>query len=235
MSTGRDIITASMRKIGVIASGETPSASELADGMSALTAMLDSWSNEGLTVNASVREEFSLTVNDGSYTIGTSGNFNTTRPMSIDQATIEDQSSSPAIEYPLKVLSQKEWADIAQKDLTAARPTAIYIEPTYPLTTINLWPVPTVANKLVLYSKKPLATLANASSSFSLPPGYERTIIYGHAIEIAPEYGKQVSPEILNTFLDAMEKIKRTNIKTSYLEVDAGLRSCGTYDIYKGE
>jgi hypothetical protein len=50
VATVRDRIKRAMRLIGAAATGETPSADELADGLTALNAMLSSWSLESLLV-----------------------------------------------------------------------------------------------------------------------------------------------------------------------------------------
>jgi hypothetical protein len=46
--TARSIITSSLRKLGVVASGETPSAEELQDGLTSLQGMLETWSQSDL-------------------------------------------------------------------------------------------------------------------------------------------------------------------------------------------
>lgn len=232
MATARDLIKASLRLIGAIATGETPSADEQTDALSAMNRMIDSWSNESLIIYEKVREEFSLTVNDGEYTIGASGDFNTTRPMRIEAATYEDQSASPAFEYPINIINLDEWANIQAKDLTGI-PTHLYFETSYPLATIHLWPKPDTADKLVLYSWKPLSSFASANATASLPPGYEDALVYNLAVRLAPEYGKAVAPEIASTALDAKGNIKRMNIKPHYLRCDPFLNNRRTMFDYR--
>ena len=78
--TGRDLVSASLRLIGVVASGETPASSEATDGLSALNLLISSWSTDGLLIYAITAETpLTLTAGDGSYTMGTSGDF-TNRP-----------------------------------------------------------------------------------------------------------------------------------------------------------
>lgn len=48
MTTARDLVTMSLRSIGVLHSGETPSAEEANDGLDALNQMLHSWLYEGV-------------------------------------------------------------------------------------------------------------------------------------------------------------------------------------------
>lgn len=209
--------------IGVLAEGESASAEQLADGLSSANDLINSWSaGEQLVIPQIVREEFTLVSSTGSYTIGASGTFNTTRPISIEEAKIEDQSASPTAEYPLEIINIKSRADIVSKDLQSTFPTQLYVEWANPLAILYLWPVPTAANKLVLYSKKPLTAIA-ASTSITLPPGYDKALRYNLAIDLAPEYGKTISQEVAKGASDSLANIKRNNIKPMYLQCDSAL------------
>lgn len=233
--TARDLIRRSLMLIGVLAEGETASADALQDGLSSLNDMLGSWSTEGLTVFNRVREEFTLTPGTAAYTIGVSGTFNTSRPLEIEQATLEDQSASPTIEMPIEIISLRQWSTIAIKDMQSTYPLKLYIEMTNPLAIINLWPVPSAANKLVIYSRKPLSSIASANTAIALPPGYDKALRYNLAIELAPEYGKATPPEVMNGAIEAKANIKRQNIKPSYLECDAALVNKKTFNILSGQ
>jgi hypothetical protein len=48
MATARDLITMSLRTIGVLHSGETPSAEEATDGLDTLNQLMNSWLYEGI-------------------------------------------------------------------------------------------------------------------------------------------------------------------------------------------
>jgi len=50
MATVRDIITQALKRIRVIASGETPQASDIADGLTALNQMMSGWATNGVNV-----------------------------------------------------------------------------------------------------------------------------------------------------------------------------------------
>lgn len=233
--TGREIVTASLRLLGVLAPGENLGASEATDGLSALNRMLGSWSNESLLINAKVRDELTLTPNDQQYSMGTGADFNTARPIRIEEALIRDESSSPAIEIPVKLLTKEEWAAIQVKESTSTYPHSLYAEGTYPNETINLYPKPTAAHKLVLYSWKPLPEIATLDTSVSLPPGYDDALIYNLAIRLAPEYGRAVSDAVGITATEAKAAIKRINHKPRYLKVDDALSPRGGgFNIYTG-
>ena len=234
--TVRDLLKGSLRLIGAIATGETPSNEELQDGLSALNSMLSGWSTEKLMVFAKIREEFSLVSGTQSYTIGSSGTFNTTKPQEIEEAKIEDQSVSPTVEYPVRILNMQEWAAIHTKDFQANIPTSLYREVGAALDTLYMYPKPSAANKLVLYSWKPFSSLATLDTSLSFPPGYERAVRYNLAVEWAPEFGKQFGPEtkVGQIADESKENIKRMNITPSYLGVDSALTGGRPYNIHTG-
>jgi hypothetical protein len=48
MTTARDLITMSLRTLGVLHSGETPSAEEGSDGLDTLNQLMNSWLYEGI-------------------------------------------------------------------------------------------------------------------------------------------------------------------------------------------
>ena len=168
------------------------------------------------------RLAFALTGGVQSYTIGTSGTFNTDRPLKIESASIS-VSSSGAVEYPLRILNLTEWNLILEKGTSSNIPTDLYVDNDYPLATINLYPKPSTAYYLILYSLKPLTSISTLDSSVSFPPGYEEAIIYNGAIRLAPEYGKQVSEAVALIAQESKANIKRSNYSSIYLRADNAL------------
>jgi hypothetical protein len=234
--TARDLISASLRAIGAVASGESLAAQEATDGLAALNRLLSSWSAESLLVFTRAEEAFALVPGTASYAMGSGATFNSSRPQRIDAAVIRDETQSPKIESPVRILSLAEWAALRSREVQAAYPTALFASGSYPNETIQLYPVPSDAHKLVLWSWKPLTAIANLSDELALPPGYERALVYNLAIELAPEYGKPVSDRIEGIANEAKSVIMRMNERTEYLKIDgvpAGASS-GSYDIFSG-
>lgn len=223
MSTARDLIRGSLRLIEAIATGETPCADELADGLTALNELVAGWSNKNLLIFNKVREVFPLVVGQASYTMGPTGNFDTARPQRIENAAVLIPGAQP-IEIPIDIINQDEWAAIAVKSVQSSVPNRLYAEGTYPLETLDPWPIPNVANSLVLYSWKPLSSFANANATVDLPPGYYRALRYNLAVEIAPEYGKEVSAAVAAVAVESKADIMRMNSKPRHLSTDEAIR-----------
>lgn len=236
MATARDIIKSSLKLIGVVAAGETPSAEELVDALSTLRKMLDSWSTESLAIFKKTIETFPLVSGQTSYTMGASGNFNTSRPMRIIHAATLDTSSTPAQEIPLQLLNVDEWSNVMQKSLTSTYATKLYIDYTFPLTTLYFWPVPTLANSIVLYTEKPFVDPATPDANIDLPPGYELAIEHNLAILLSPGYGRPLDPTVAAIASTSLANIQRMNIKPMYMTCDPAIVSRGhTWDWRTGE
>lgn len=234
MGTARDLIKNSLRLIGSISTGETLSADEAVDGLLALNNLVDSWSNEKLIINQFVREEFTLTSGTQSYTLGATGALVTSRPIKIESASLEIQGASP-YEVPMEIIDFDEWSRISDRSIQSSIPTKLYVEGSFPNSTIHLWPVPASANKVVLYSRKPIASFALVDDNVSLPPGYLRALTYNLAIEIAPEYGKEPTSTVVMIAREAKENIKRTNSQSYIMGFDNGISNRNYFDYETGE
>ena len=227
MASAADIIKRSLRLIGAIAGGETPSSTEQADALEALNAMLDSWRTESLAVYALRDETLSLT-GAASYTIGSGGNLNTTRPVKIESA-YERASDT---DYPVKIASAAAWYALASKSTSSTNVAEwLYYEPAYPLGTLYLYPKPTTG-VLHLVTWVPLTSYA-ASDSVALPPGYQDAITYHLALRLAPEFGRPVTPELAALAKAAKDNIQRVNFRPPLMST--GLEGGRRADIRSGE
>ncbi len=231
--TVKDLVESSMRLIGALASGETASASELSDAIIVLNDLLGSWSAQSLLIPQTTREVFTLTASQSSYTIGTGGDFVTTRPMNIINAAVEING----YESPLRVIDSSEWSDIPIKTLQSGFPTHIYTEGSSPLETIKLYPVPSSGLNIILYSQKAFTSFALGSDLINFPPGYSRALRYSLAMELAPEFGTEPSAIVIQTAMEAKGDIQRQNTEVERLISDAiGLTSVKrSFNIYTGE
>lgn len=230
MATVRDLIKGSLRLIGATDPGENLSPEEAADGLVTLNEVLESLSIDGLLIHEYKREKFDLVPSQGSYTYGTSGNFNASRPVKIEMAQLEVQNDSP-YELPIEILNDQQWAAVTQKSFTSEFPDKIFIAGTFPLETVHVYPVPTIAHKIVFYALKPLTAYTSVNDSVSLPPGYYRLLRYALAETVAPEYGKELTPNQTRILDDAKADIRRINFKPVLL--NSGGHSA--FNVYKGE
>lgn len=227
MATAQTRIDRAMRLIGALESGESPTAQETADCLVALNGLIDSWRNDSLMVYAVTSVTKTLTANDGSYTIGSGADINTTRPVKIEGGYITINGT----DYPVEVITEESYRNIQDK-ATTGQPDYVYYDPQMANGVIYLYPVPDSAYALTLKVWTPISTIAAASDSIVLPPGYERAIDTNLAIEIAPEFQKTVSAELASAARNSLKLIKQNNVQPFYSQIEFADR--GAFDIYAG-
>jgi hypothetical protein len=83
-----DIISRAMKDIGALAAGETPAPAEAQDAFDMLNDMIDQWSNEQMMVYYKTEIIFTLTAGQTQYTVGPTGQVNSTFTGSISGNTL---------------------------------------------------------------------------------------------------------------------------------------------------
>ena len=221
MATGATIIDGALRKLGQIEAGETPTTDEYADALEALNDILDSLNNERLVCFALQTETLTLVNGDNSYTVGTSGDLNTTRPVEIVSAYVV----SGYISYPVEIISEEEYAEIPDKTTTADWPTHMVYRPTIAssLGNVVVYPTPNGTATLKLVTRVVLSSVATTATTVTLPPGWNRYLTNQLAIEIAPEYETTPSPSVLKAASEALAGIKKANLLTRQKVAYTGL------------
>ena len=227
MPTALQMISRAMRQIQALGSGETPTAAEQDDGMTALNGMMDSWWNESLTVYQILEEVFTWAGNNQTRTIGSGGDFDTTRPVAYEGAFQRLQS----IDYPINIINEQRYSEIPNKVNTSGNVARwLYPDMAEPLTTLYLYPVPTDSVTLHLRTWKRLQTFAAATTALSLPPGYEDAIVFNLAMRLASEYGKgdAVPLELRRQANRAKRVLKQRNVRVPRAVVEPAFLRAGS-------
>ena len=221
--TAQEIITSSLRMIGPLRTGRTPSAGESADALWILNNMLDLWSIQRLFIYHIDRSTYTLTANTSTYTIGDGGTFDSGSPVRIERVTVILTDSADEREEVLKSLSPKQWSEVRIKARTAAAPDQFYNDRQNPLSTLHFYPVPTVAHDIGVYSWQILSSISDLSAEFIFPKGYADAVRYNLALRLAPEWGRVPRPGVAEFARDALAWVKRSNTPTDLLGVDQAL------------
>lgn len=203
-----DLIRSSMRLIGAIATGETPTADEVTDGLLVLNDMLENWSTETLSVWGSSNQTFNTVANQSVYTIGPTGNWVTSRPQGIDDA----YCNFSGVDFPVKVISQEQYNDINLKTMKQPIVERLLYVNEFPLGVVTLWPVPTQAMPLTLTMNRILSFPVAATDVLTGPPGFMKALRYCLAVEFAPEFGVEASNTVIQVAADAKGDYKRANL-----------------------
>jgi len=236
MPTARAVIESSLRLTGVLASGESSPAAEANDALDILNDLIESLNNERLMIPELTRDTYTLTANQAAHTIGPSGSspdLTGDRPIRIEAASLIE--SGEDTEHPMTILTFKQWQAIPDKTVTSAIPDYLWYETEVTIGRIHLYPVPTAAQTLVLYTWNALGTFAALTTDITFQPGYKRMLRYNLAVDLAPEYGRSVDPDVRRIALESKEVLKSQNAPMEDLRCDpAVVAGGGTWDYRTG-
>ena len=241
MATFRDLAADALLDLGVLAAGETPTADDLNNCLRAMNRLIDQWAAERLQIySPSVETTWAIVSGTQTYTVGTGGTVNVMRPVFLNDVRFRNTAITPAVEFKMSGLTDEEWIGIPIKTLTSTLPVSYYYNPTYPLGTLKLYPVPTQTSLTgVLYAPQAITEITNVSTALSLPPGYRRMIVKNLAVELAPSYQRQVQAELASGADQSKRVVKNANTRLSELHFDSaalvGGVGRGHYYIRTGE
>ena len=210
MASAGDIINGSLRLLGVLAEGETPSAETSQDALAAMNQMIDSWNTERLSVFSTQDQVFNWPAMALSRTMGPSGDFVGNRPILLDDATYFRDPSS-GISYGIKFINQQQYDGIAVKTVTSTYPQVIFVNMTYPDIEMFIYPKPTKLLEWHFISVEELSQPATLATSLTFPPGYLRAFRYNLACEMAPEFGVEPSRQVQRIAMVSKRTLKRVN------------------------
>jgi len=207
--TAGDQINRALRLLGILAEGETPSASMSQDALMAMQQMIDSWNTERLSVFCTEDQVFTWPASFISRTLGPTGDFVGNRPILLDDATYFKAPSG--VSYGIKMINQQQYNGIAVKTVTSTFPQVMWVNMTFPDIEIYLYPRPTQNLEFHFVSVQELDRPVNLSTVLAYPPGYLRAFTYNLAMEFAPEFGVEPSPQVQRIAMTSKRDLKRIN------------------------
>ena len=209
MSTAGDQINRALRLLGILAEGETASAETSQDALLALNQMIDSWSVERLAVYSTQDQIFSWPAGEIKRTLGPTGDFVGNRPVYFDDSTYYKAPSG--VSYGVKFINQSQYNGIAVKTATSTFPQVIFVNMTFPDVEMYVYPKPTQTLEWHFISVDQLTQPATLATELYFPPGYMRAFAYNLAMEIAPEFGVEPSPQVQRIAMTSKRNLKHVN------------------------
>lgn len=208
-----DLVRSILRLIGAISSSETPAADEATDTLEAMNMLLASW---GATrfLSASTGKVSKTMTGALSYTIGPGGDINATRPTALYVVTY----TLSGMDYDVKVIDYADYQKIGLKTVTGTIPEFIALKPDNPLSTIYLYPAPNTGT-LTIDNIRPADELG-LDDDLPYPPEWIRALKFNTAIEIAPEYGFSVSPELAESARESKAIVMRSMVSVPVASID---------------
>ncbi len=181
--TRNQIIESALRKLGVLAEGQTPSTQNYTDGSMALNTVVSQLRAVGMPLWA--RSEYTFTPTTGTYNIGIGQTLNTPFPVKMLQAFRSETNAK----IPLEIVAREDF-NILPTTSTGS-PIKINYQPYINYGTISFWPTPTATNTnpITLVYQRPYQYFTASGETMDFPEEWYNSIIYNLAVRLAPEWG----------------------------------------------
>ena len=242
--TGTQIITASLRELGVLDPIQAASSEHVADGIAVGSDLIDSWRTDGLTIGGATISTYSLVSGTASYTIGDGGDFDQGYPTSIPSwSVIPDDDAADPLELPMgRPYTDDEWQGIRIKTQTGPRPSAMYFDRAYAAGLGNclFHPIPDNGDVDVkIYSVVPDITSLVAATTYDLRSGYMRALKLNLALELRGRYPRPIDNKLEKRAAEALGFLRISNVRPKQssrrpefaIGNQAGRR---TFNVYQG-
>lgn len=188
--TTNQIIEAALRKLGVLAKGQSADAEDLAKGLEALNVLWGRMITIGMPLWKRTTITFPIVAGTANYNIGVGQTINTPFPLKIQQAVLEDLISKVSLE--MNIYSLYEYYSL-NPAYSSGQPVSLFYTPKINTGEIILWPTPdatAAAQKVVrIVYQAPFDDFVNSTDTPDFPKEWNQAIVYELAVALAPEYG----------------------------------------------
>jgi hypothetical protein len=237
--TCRDLLTAALRRIGVVAQGITPQAETLQQALIAFNSYVDSLAANRMLLYGETRTTWALEPGKMTYLVGPGQDIDRARPVYLEQfGSVSPlryiDTNNEFLETPLTLLTEAQWRAVSMKGMTGTLPGSAYYDPTYPFGTLHLWQTPTSASLMgVMYAPTAMGEY-NYDDVVSLPPGYRRFLITNLAMELCAEFEREPPSTLPALAQQAKADVERANIVLRDMATDPvwSQGGAGVYNIY---
>lgn len=181
------VITGALRKLGVIASGVSPSAQQTSDAAEALNAIVKAYQADGMPLWKIVSTTFTTVNGTNAYNIGVGQTINTTgKPLRLWQAIMNEVDGT---EYPLNIYNRYDFQELPFNN-NSGTPVNLYYQPLSNYGVIKLWPTPDDSTSTItVHYQTQFEDMDNATDDFDFPSEWIQPLIYALAWSLCPEYG----------------------------------------------
>jgi len=208
--TAREMISSAHRLLNLVNAGNALPEAVYQENLQSLDRMIDSWNTERLSVYNTQDQVFDWPTNVITRSLGPSGDFVGNRPVLLDDATyFRDPQTN--VSFGIKFINQQQYDGIAVKTVTSTYPQVMWINMEYPNITMTIYPVPTKVLEWHFISVREITQPASLNTEFFFPPGYLRAFTYNLAMELAPEFGLEPSPQVQRIAMTSKRNLKRIN------------------------
>lgn len=166
--------------------------------------------------NVSTPEQFTYTI---------PGDIKIQRPLRFQNSyTRITSSGNTGLDYWFDFISFERYNELGFKGVSGPWPTVAAYQPTFPYGTLWIYPNPSQAGEVHLFTDLILSQFATITANYNLPQGYTRALKKLLAVELAPSYGKTPNPLLLKQASEARSFIRALNSEpTVTLRYDSDL------------
>lgn len=187
-TTTRDnLITGALRLCGVIAQGETPTASQITEAAEALNYMVKAFEAEGMPLWAITTTTITPVAGQTSYTLN--------NPKLLKAIQAWNRNNSSLVDIPMRLITRQEYNVLGNKSTTGS-PIQVYFQPNRDDATVYLFPTPdsTTAsnNTIYLVAQRPFQDFDSSTDTPDFPQEWYEAILYGLAQRLAGRYNIDV-------------------------------------------
>lgn len=187
-SQNRDeVITAALRKIGILPSGGTPTANQVSDATAALNGLVKTLQADGMPLWKILSQTFTQVAGTATYTVGPSQTINCPKPLRIIQAIYTPTSG---VNLPMNIYNRYDFNNLPQGPTVTGSPINFYYQPGRLIGTITLWPTPADAlGTITFHYQSMYEDMTTSTDDFDFPSEWILPLTYMLAWVMAPEFG----------------------------------------------
>jgi hypothetical protein len=228
-----DIITRALKLTGIQSSNEDVDSDDAKDARLQINGIIEKWNVDKLKSYAQSDVSFTLIPGQNTYTIGPAGDFDTDRPVRIENMFVRDPGGQD-LDYKVRGISFDEYKAIRLKTIESYWPRYFYYNPAFPLGTLQFYPTPSKAYTVHITEWIKYGDYAATSDTVALPTGFNELLVYQLAVEMCSYFRMQCPPmvnqefERLNMQIDNLtakewKQAKFTTSPTSFRGGHAGM------------
>lgn len=233
-TTPQQLINLALKKIGVLAAGQTPLADDITDAFAELNLMLAEWNSQRWLVYHLITQSIAST-GAQSYTIGPGADINVPlRPNNIESAFFRQNNITPlSPDYPLQIVAAREdYNRLRLKSLTAF-PQYLFYDSDWPVGTLYPWPLMMGGLYTLFISyKDTLESIQSTDMQINLPPQYYAAILYNLAARLRPSYQLPIDQTVAALAAASLNVVRGQNAQIRTLRMPGTLTHGGVYNPY---
>lgn len=214
ITTAGAIIRKSLGNLSIVTPARKVRADELAVGLESLNDLLDETRLPPFFATSKTETVVTLPPNTPYLTIGLGQQINIARPVRIEYGSFTRQA---ALDYPLAVWSQAQYAAISQKTLSQSWPAGCFFDGGNPIGRVYFWPLSNI--ELHLFTLTQPGYFANVTTEYDLTPGMTNFCIYTLACELSNVMGVAVPARVVARAQSLRRQIISSNLTVPQLDV----------------